>query len=271
MKWFKHDTDANRDAKLEKVLMKYGSDGYALYWLCLELIAAPIDKHNINFELKHDAEILGHKLKIDSVRVEEIMRYFIGLKLFEHDSTTNRITCLKLANRIENSIVKNPQLIEIQRLISQEIPDNPGLSGTIRDNSGKSRLDTDTDTDLDLLNNPEAKLPLSPVDGKKKTLKTYLDLCQKAEVKAIPKDHAVFKYAQKMNLEHDMIAAAWYQFKHKYINQQKLYKDWRLTFLNCVKENWLKLWWFDPEGKVSWTSKGNQALKAMQIDADGDL
>jgi hypothetical protein len=120
LKWFKHDTDANRDPKLEKVLMKFGAEGYALYWLCLELIAAPIDKHNINFDLEHDAEILAHRLRMDSVHVEEMMRYMVELALFEIDTTTQRITCLKLANRIENSIVKNAELKEIQKLIAND-------------------------------------------------------------------------------------------------------------------------------------------------------
>ena len=141
MKWFKHDSDANRDPKLEKVLMKYGAEGYALYWLCIELIAAPIDKHNITFELEHDAEILAHRLKMDSARVEEIMRYMGGLNLFEIDPLTQRVTCMKLALRIENSIVKHPELKQIQQDITS--------SRTIPDNPGKVRPDIDIDTDID--------------------------------------------------------------------------------------------------------------------------
>ena len=138
MKWFKHDSDANRDPKLEKVLMKYGAEGYALYWLCVELIAAPIDKHNLTFELKHDAEILAHRLKMDSVKVEEIMQYMTRISLFEMEPTTRVITCLKIASRIENSIIKNSQLKEIQSLISEN---NPGQVRTIPDKSGQVRLE----------------------------------------------------------------------------------------------------------------------------------
>lgn len=145
MKWFKHDADANHDAKLEKVLMKYGADGYALFWLCLELIALPIDKSNVTFELEHDAEILAYRLKLDSRRVEEIMHYFIKLDLFEVNAVSKKITCLKLAERIENSIIKSPYLKSIQNNIKAK---NPGSSGMIQDNSGKVRLDIDIDIDL---------------------------------------------------------------------------------------------------------------------------
>ena len=140
MKWFKHDSNSNRDSKLEKVLMRYGADGYALYWLCLELIAEPIEKFKISFELEHDAEILAFRLKIDTRRVEEIMKYMIKLELFEHDATSERITCLKLASRIENSIVKSPQLKEIQDSIKESgiIPDDPGQLRISQDDPGQS-------------------------------------------------------------------------------------------------------------------------------------
>ena len=150
MRWFKHDADANRDPKLEKVLMRYGAEGYALYWLCIELIAAPIDKHNITFELEHDAEILAHRLRMDSNKVEEIMHYMVGLGLFEMDASSSRITCLKLATRLENSIVKNPNLKEAQLLIKSGInSDCPGQCGNLSENSGIVRLDIDTDLELE--------------------------------------------------------------------------------------------------------------------------
>jgi len=143
MRWFKHDSCANRDAKLEKVLLKYGADGYAMYWLCLELIADLIDKEHVTFELEHDAETIGSRLKIDTLRAEEIMKYFITLQLFESDGT--RITCLKLAARLENSIVKSPQIKEIQAVIRE----NPGLSRKIREKSGKVGPDIDIDIDIE--------------------------------------------------------------------------------------------------------------------------
>jgi hypothetical protein len=133
MKWFKHDSSANRDAKIEKVLLKYGAEGYALYWLCLELITDKIDATHASFELEHDSEILAARLKMDTLKAEEIMRYFVSLELFEDSG--DRITCMKLAARLENSIAKNPSIKSIQDSI------NPGKSGKIRENSGQIRLE----------------------------------------------------------------------------------------------------------------------------------
>lgn len=113
MQWFKHQTTAHSDAKLEKVLIRYGADGYALYWYCLELIAGKVCATNITFELEHDAELLGHKLKIDSLRVEEIMKYMISLELFELSGKT--VTCLKLAKSLDERWTRSADLKAVIR------------------------------------------------------------------------------------------------------------------------------------------------------------
>lgn len=150
--------------------MKYGSDGYALYWLCLELIAAPIDKSHITFELKHDCEVLGHRLHVDTLRVEEIMRYMVNIELFESDETKSKISCLALAEKIENSIVKNPHMKAVQEHIKAGKRLNYNLlkdqkSGTISDNSGKLGLDIDTDIEL-------STTTMSFVDNSRKHMST---------------------------------------------------------------------------------------------------
>ena len=78
MKWVKHDTDANQDAKLQNVLLDYGLEGYGLYWYCIELIAGKVDKDNITFELEHDARIIARSVGSTAQKVEEMMRYFVN-------------------------------------------------------------------------------------------------------------------------------------------------------------------------------------------------
>lgn len=99
MKWFKHDADASNDAKLKKLRMKYGSQGYGIYWYCLELIARNVEKHNLTFELEHDAEIIADDFKLSYDLVQHIMTYMVELGLFEN--TNGIITCLKMANRTD--------------------------------------------------------------------------------------------------------------------------------------------------------------------------
>ena len=115
MKWFKHDADAASDAKVKKLLLKYGATGYAIYFHCLELIASDVAETNITFELEHDAEIIADNLKIKGTSeqggidvVNEVMRYMVSLGLFEnHDG---RISCFKMMKRLDASMTSNPSL-----------------------------------------------------------------------------------------------------------------------------------------------------------------
>jgi len=129
MKWFKHDSNALHDAKIEKLIMKYGIEGYGLYFACVEIIASELTPENITFELEHDAEILAHKFKVDTLLVENIMKYCVELGLFEVNNE-NRIMCLKLAKRLDISTSQNP---EIKKLI-----DNNNYKKLLESNS---RLD----------------------------------------------------------------------------------------------------------------------------------
>jgi len=120
MKWFKHDADASNDAKLKKLRLKYGAQGYGIYWYCLELIARNVEKHNLTFELEHDAELIADDFKLSSDLVQHIMTYMVDLGLFEN--TDGIITCLKMATRTDEYTQKLIQRIKIN-------PDNvPTLS-----------------------------------------------------------------------------------------------------------------------------------------------
>ena len=111
MKWIRHDTDANQDARLQNVLLDYGLEGYGLYWYCIELVAGKIDIDNLTFELEHDARILARNTGSTPQKVEEMMRYFVKLGLFEDSAGV--ITCLKIARRLNKSMTSNPQMRDL--------------------------------------------------------------------------------------------------------------------------------------------------------------
>jgi len=118
MKWFPHDTDATQDAKIRKLLIKHGAVGYAIYFHCLELIAAEISESNLTFELEHDSEIIADNLHIKGTAdksgidiVQEIMRTILSLNLFEQSE--GRIFCFKLLKRVNTSMTSNERFREM--------------------------------------------------------------------------------------------------------------------------------------------------------------
>jgi hypothetical protein len=144
MKWFAHESNASSDAKIKKLILAYGAEGYAVYFHCLELIASDINENHINFELEHDSEIIADNLKIKGTgtqsgrdRVEEIMLKIISLNLFQEDH--GKIFCLQLARRVSSAQIKNEKLKSIQVAVEQRLTES---SKNFSENSKEFRLPT---------------------------------------------------------------------------------------------------------------------------------
>lgn len=123
MKWFQHDSDASTDAKIKKLILRHGAEGYAVYFHCLELIASGITKTNITFQLEHDSEIIADNLKITGTsdtsaidKVNKIMMTIIDLGLFS--MSNNMIFCFKMAERLDNTVSRSPEINTIKKNVS---------------------------------------------------------------------------------------------------------------------------------------------------------
>lgn len=142
MKWFKHDSDANANHKLLRLQMKYGMEGYGLYWYCLELVAQGVDVHNLTFELEHDAEVIAHMTGIHYERVQEMMAYMVNQGLFENSG--GRITCMMMSKRLDQSMTSNPRM---RKLIDEAKKNHDAVmteSGTVmqeQNRTDKNRRD----------------------------------------------------------------------------------------------------------------------------------
>jgi hypothetical protein len=131
MKWYKHFTRAHRDPKIKRLVNEHGADGYAVYFYCLELIADNLESDNITFELEDDAELIGQYLKIDTLKVEKIMKKCLELELFGM-SSSNQITCMKMAKFLDERYTRNPVLK--QMIKSDKMQDIVKISCSSEDN-----------------------------------------------------------------------------------------------------------------------------------------
>jgi hypothetical protein len=103
---------------VKKLLIKHGATGYAIYFHCLELIAAETSESNLTFELEHDSEIIADNLHIKGTAeksgiaiVEEIMRFIVELDLFQE--AEGHVFCFKLLKRLDLSMTSNPKFREL--------------------------------------------------------------------------------------------------------------------------------------------------------------
>ncbi len=154
MKWFKHQADANMNAKLQEIIFDHGIEGYGLYWYCLELVAQNVSSDNLTFELKHDARIIGRNIGMPANRVEEIMKAFISNDLFS--ASEGRIQCLKLAQRCDDFTAKAVRRNGVKPLSIQYVGVSPSKSDFIpleeEDRSKKKKIEEEENNSLSSCN-----------------------------------------------------------------------------------------------------------------------
>lgn len=129
MKWFKHQSDSNLNAKLQDLVLEYGYEGYGIYWYCLELIAGNVEPENMTFELEHDARLIAKYGGIGVQKAEEIMRHMVKLELFE--CSDGRITCLKLAKRCDDYTAKLVKQKGMQAIENKGVRESPTKSDKV--------------------------------------------------------------------------------------------------------------------------------------------
>lgn len=94
------------------------------------------------------------------------------------------------------------------------------------------------------------------------TLQQFLDECKEKNERPLKDYKGLWKYCEDVRITEEMIALAWRVFRTKYTSEthgHKEQKDWRATFLNYIKGNYLKLWWLDSDENYKLTTAGMQA------------
>lgn len=104
--------------------------------------------------------------------------------------------------------------------------------------------------------------PKSPKGDASRTLSQWLEEIKAQGEKPVSGYQTLWKYAEEVGLTSDHIELAWIAFCRYWREgegKRKRKSDWRLTFLNAVKENRARLWWRD-EANQCWslTTVGKQ-------------
>lgn len=95
------------------------------------------------------------------------------------------------------------------------------------------------------------------------TFSRWLEIVKEQNEKPIPEGSSIFEYAQDAGIDSDFLRLAWVEFKARYSDDSKRYKDWRAVFGKAVRGNWFKLWWID-NGEYKLTTLGQQNMAAMK-------
>lgn len=160
MKWFKHDSDAHRDAKIRRLLMTHGLESVGLYWWIIESIAGGVSTNKLTFELEQDSEMLSMDVGLPRERVEKMMLTMVDLGLFEANAQ-GRITCLKLLRRIDSSMNSNPKFKAALNEAKQRLATDTCATHVLH----SAERDTDTETDIHSQENSNYSDVINITDG----------------------------------------------------------------------------------------------------------
>lgn len=121
MKWFKHETDAHMNLKLQAVIEKFGVAAYGYYWACVELVA----NQGTNFCLGREKQWEKHLEKCLNVQIsiqKEYLVFFAKQKLIDSKSLRKgQLYMPKLEDRQDEYTEKK------KRKVSGQSPDSVPL------------------------------------------------------------------------------------------------------------------------------------------------
>jgi len=137
MKWFKHMSDSSEGRSLQFIMEKTGLEGYAIYFILMEMCASKIepiygrDLVETDFKFTFSSRIVRSRLRINSTKTDYILSIYqqLGLLLFKKSE--------------KEYTFEVPKLLEYMDRDSKKTRQNRGKT------AARPRLDKDKDKDKD--------------------------------------------------------------------------------------------------------------------------
>ena len=102
MKWFKHETDAHTNLKLQAIMDKHGLEGYGFYWFILELVAREGEDFHI-LSTKSWRIYLKKFSGVPEKKINELLTFFAENNLIDKKSLKqNDLFIPKLGERSDD-------------------------------------------------------------------------------------------------------------------------------------------------------------------------
>jgi uncharacterized phage protein (TIGR02220 family) len=143
--WFKHMTDMVDDPRIRRLIKRFGADGYAVYNVIVERVAKRITGKSPVPDLEEDAEDIADLLRMDTVRVNDVMLAAVDLGLFSRIDDT--LVVDKIYEFIDSGQTSNPQmrrLIQSYRERSNRAESIMAIADTVSTDSDTVSTSADT-------------------------------------------------------------------------------------------------------------------------------
>ena len=211
--------------------------------------------------LENDPESLAFKIGASVIDVNLILKHY-----FTFDGDCWRKTrCDSVISEYHSKADKARKSAEARwKSPKPKQSDSERNANASNSNANEPKIDANQEP---ITNNQEPIIKDRPIGKPLVTFNRWMEIIKESGEKPIPDGNSIFEYAQDAGIESDYLRLAWVEFKARYSNETKKYKDWRIVFGKSVRENWFRFWWIDgTEYKL--TSKGQQAMIAMKSRDD---
>ena len=110
MKYYKHMSDMSTDVRVKRLIRRFGIEGYGLYVYLLELIVRKLETQSPLPDLEETAQDIAGDMQMDTIRVEEIIKFAVEQELFSYEQTTGRVVAHKIYKYLEQSATRSEQI-----------------------------------------------------------------------------------------------------------------------------------------------------------------
>lgn len=104
MKWFKHETSALKDEKIQEIIESDGLIAYAIFFSVLELCGEKINDENLKADISISWWYVERLLRVKRSTVHRVLDTCQSVGLLVHNSTPDMMICSvpKLLKRLDN-------------------------------------------------------------------------------------------------------------------------------------------------------------------------
>lgn len=147
MRWLKHMTATRKDEKVAALIHKAGHDGYGLWWMVLETVAASMDKGSTKCSLKYPVSKWATELQL---LPQHVCRKLVALHV------AGLLELRKDGDAIELTI---PNLLKYRDEYARKSGHTPD---SVRSKIQRQNTDTDTDTEYIDFSNEKSCTKVAP-------------------------------------------------------------------------------------------------------------
>jgi hypothetical protein len=169
--FFKHDTDASTDEKIEALRTIYKNDGYAFYFILLERIYRT-NNAELDISDEDTCKILAKKIMVSLPKFHALVKASIKQKLFDSDafSSRNVLTSTGIQKRAKSVFANRMEAREEYN--SHKIPDNQIQNSTVSESETKveTKVETLQETKVETLQETKVETPQDKNKSKNKII-----------------------------------------------------------------------------------------------------